>query len=306
MAYRILITESQSPLGEALCKALENFTYTTVSTSANRIDWGNSERVRVFLQETRPDIVINTLMWAGSDGAELPDLRKVMNAFGESGAAVIHLSSHEVFPTGYQKQALAENSPPNPDSRRGKQYLAAEKAALRLQNSIVLRLPWLVDWPGGILDTVCEGLLLEEGFAASDAWYGSPTQISDAVRVIIAMIHQVLCGAENWGVFHLHTNDFCSEAEFVDLVKRILQKELKRSVADYTVAPVEKRFITTNGWLAGNRCTDCFGIQLRSWRQGIKTRVINWLKQARQSGRLPSESEQVTAPPSPGDYSYKC
>ncbi len=298
MAYRILVTESQSPLGEALCKALDNFTYTTINASASRIDWGNAERVRALLQESRPDIVINTLMWPGNGESELPDLRKAMNAFEEAGVAVIHLSSHEVFPTSFQKQALPENAQPCPDSPRGNQHLAAEKAALRLQNSIVLRLPWLVDWPGGILDTVCDGLISDEGFAASDAWYGSPSQISDVVRVVVAMVHQVLCGAENWGVFHLHTNDFCSEAEFVDLVKRILQKELKRTVADYTVVPLEKRFIATNGWLAGSRCTDCFGIQLRSWRQGIKTRVINWLKLATQSGKLTVETEQTVAPSS--------
>lgn len=305
MSYRILVTESQSPLGEALCKALENFTYTTISASASRIDWGNSERVRAFIQEARPDIVINTLMWVGNNESELPDLRKAMNAFSEVGAAVIHLSSHEVFPAGLQKQALAENATPIPDTPRGMQYLAAEKAAARLQNSIILRLPWLVDWPEGILDNVCEGLLLGGEFTASDAWYGSPTQISDVVRVIVAMTHQVLCGAENWGVFHLHTNDYCSEAEFVDLVKRILQKELKRAVADYTVVPMERRFIATNGWLAGSRCTDCFGIQLRSWRQGIKTRVINWLKLASQSGKLAVEPEQVEVSPGAGDYTYK-
>lgn len=296
MAYRILVTESQSPLGEALCKALDNFTYTAINASVSRIDWGNAERIHALLQESRPDIVINTLMWAGNGESELPDLRKAMNAFEEAGAAVIHLSSHEVFPTSFQKQAMPENAQPFPDTPRGSQYLAAEMAALRLQHSIVLRLPWLVDWPGGILDTVCDGLILGEGFTASDAWYGSPSQISDVVRVVVAMVHQVLCGAENWGIFHLHTNDFCSEAEFVDLVKRILQKELKRPVADYTVVPVEKRFIATNGWLAGSRCTDCFGIQLRSWRQGIKTRVINWLKLATQSGKLPVEPEQIAAP----------
>lgn len=305
MSYRILVTESQSPLGEAICKALENFTYTTIGASINRMDWSNSERVNTFLQETRPDIVINTLMWAGNKGAELPDLRKAMTAVGESGAAVIHLSSHEVFPTSFQKQALSESAQPLPDTRRGKQFLAAEKATTRLPNAIILRLPWLVDWPGGILDSVCDGLLFGEDFTASDAWYGSPSQISDVVRVIVAMVHQVLCGAENWGVFHLHTNDYCSEAEFVDLVKRILQKELKRPVADYTVAPVEQRFIMTNGWLAGNRCTDCFGIQLRSWRQGIKTRVINWLKLANQSGKLTAGTDPAVSPSGAGDFSFK-
>ncbi len=295
MAYRILVTEGQSPIGAALCKALENFTYMTICPVAGKVDWQDAASVRALLTEAEPDVVVNTLLWANADLQALPmDVATVVAVFKELKVRMVHLSSHEVFSTQEQIEPLSETAQAAPDSPRGNLFHGVEQLLTAQDRCLVLRLSWLLDWPNGILDQVCHGLLNGNEFPVTDAWRASPTQIGDVVRVIVAMIHQILCGAENWGVFHLHASDSCSEAELTDLVKRILQKELRTKLPELVVVPAAHRRIHSNGWLAGVRCTNCFGVQLRSWRQGIKSRVLAWLGNPQNRDQWPATGEPKT------------
>ena len=99
----------------------------------------------------------------------------------------------------------------------------------------------------------------------------------EIAKTIVAMVQQILCGAENWGVFHVHTSDNCSEAEFADAVARLLRGEgLCVSELAITKEPwpcsVERPAL-----LLGRRCTDNFGVQQRSFRVGLKGSVQRWI-----------------------------
>ncbi len=295
MAYRILVTEGQSPIGAALCKALENFTYLTICPAAGKVNWQDASSVRALLAEAEPDVVVNTLLWANTDLQAMPmDPATAIAVFQDLQLCMVHLSSHEVFSTQVQIEPLSELAQTTPDSPRGHLFDSVEQLLAAQERCLILRLSWLLDWPNGILDQVCHGLLNGGEFPVTDAWRAAPTQIGDVVRVIVAMIHQILCGADNWGVFHLHSSDSCSEAELADLVRRILQKELRAKLPELVVVPASQRRIHSNGWLAGVRCTNCFGVQLRSWRQGIKSRVLAWLGNSRNRDGWPATGEPKT------------
>src|SRR5690606_26166916 len=131
---------------------------------------------------------------------------------------------------------------------------AKEQALLQWRKSIIIRLPWMLDRPDGLLHRICEALVYRGECVVSDAWRGSPVFIEDVNRLVLAMVQQIFCEAQNWGVFHLHASDSCSEAELADHVARLIQKA-GYDVGIIALGSLDQRFTRFSGWLKGQRCT---------------------------------------------------
>lgn len=291
MAFKILITECQSALGGALFKGFENFSLSIISPQFSCEDWCDEAKVETYLESQRPAVIVNTSTVTadaicGVSGDPASVLSKVCAAMD---LTLIHLSSHLVFDVAQQGgEVLSEQDEPQPQSQLGQELRRAEVAAQTVPRSIVLRLPWLLDSPDGIIYGAANALLKPETIKVSDAWRGTPVFVDDVVRVIIAIVQQILCGAENWGVLHFHSSDSCSEAEFIDYVARVLHRK-GCSVAPISVTKTEQRIFPGNGWLVGHRCTNSFGVQFRSWRQGTKRKIEQWLEVEVAAGRVALE-----------------
>ncbi|MEY4589170.1 MAG: hypothetical protein RL497_1246, partial [Pseudomonadota bacterium] len=91
---------------------------------------------------------------------------------------------------------------------------------------------------------------------------------------------QIACGAENWGVLHLRSAEPCFEAEFADHLVRQLKKE-QWPVAHLDVIKGPSPWAGPLGVLAGRRLTDTFGVQMRSWRLGVKPLMQHWIDEKR-------------------------
>ncbi len=194
---------------------------------------------------------------------------------------LLHLSSYRVF--GSQQKILDEDLQPLPDDDEGRWLLSLEQAVLTAPQSIVLRLPWLlVAASESLLSRICESLLTGQSTLVSEECSGYVVAQDDVARFVVAMIQQIIVGAENWGVFHLRSSDACSEAEFTDAIARLLKAEGWQDVAFATYKGTSD-FMPKSGLLQGRRCTDAFGIQFRSFRLGLKASVQQYLAQ-RQSG----------------------
>lgn len=278
MGFRILLTDHQSPIGMALLKGFEACSLPVVTA-----DSLEPQSLYSLCGQLQPAVVIHpSCLPVDANLRAIQDLARFSQ---ECGAALIYLSSHEVFGVAQHSGPLAESDMPEPDTEIGRGFYAAEQALSACERRIILRLPWLLDMPEGVLDRLCQALLYARECVVSDSWRGSPVLIEDVVRILLAMVQQVSCGAANWGCFHLHAADQCSEAELADHVARVLQKA-GYEVGPISLGPVAQRFIAANGWIKGQRCTNNFGFQYRSWRQGIKSRIHEWLEAERAAGRL--------------------
>lgn len=281
MGFKVLLTEHLSPLGSALLRGFEAHSLSVVSSGGF-----DAQGLREQVDLHQPAIIINPQSIAPNAGQNLAEQGHALLELSRLHSSVlIHFSAHQVFGVGQYGAALSEVDTPLPEDSYGRELLDQEAILNHWEQSLIVRLPWLLDGPEGILDAMCRTLLYGEECVVSDTWRGSPVFIEDAVRITLAMVQQILCGSCNWGVFHLHSSDSCSEAELADHVARLLQKQ-GYGVGSIALGALEQRFIVSNGWLKGLRCTNNFGFQHRSWRQGIKARVVNWLEGEIKMGRL--------------------
>ncbi len=278
MAFKVLLTESKSAVGNALSRGYESQSLSFLCPEFTAEQWQNEDFVYDYLKEQRPAVIVNSMVFdrafcedAASANGILARVCKRLDF------TIIHLSSHLVFAeTQRNGEVLSEQDSPLPACDWGRYLLEAERSMADITRSVVVRLPWLLDGDQGIIYQLASSLLREDGVKTSEVWRGTPVFLDDVVRAVIAMVHQILCGSENWGVFHFHSSDSCSEAEFADYLARILYRS-GCTVAPISVVKQEARLFPGNGWLVGNRCTNCFGIQFRSWRQGTKGRLESWL-----------------------------
>lgn len=281
MGFKVLLTEHLSPLGSALLRGFEAQSLSVVSSGGF-----DAQSLREQVELHQPAIIINPQSLASGPGQGLVEQGHALLELSRlHDSVLIHFSTHHVFGAGQYGAPLSESDAPLPEDSYGRELLAQEAILSHWERSLIVRLPWLLDGPEGILDAMCRALIYRGECVVSDAWRGSPVFIEDAVRVTLAMVQQILCGAANWGVFHLHSSDSCSEAELADHIARLLQKQ-GYDVGSIALGTQEQRFIASNGWLKGSRCTNNFGFQYRSWRQGVKARVSDWLESEVKAGRL--------------------
>lgn len=282
---KLLLTDANSPLGAAIAHELETETYSLLMPQTDEVNWCDRESVLTYLREQQPDILINTLGWSESSGADNRYLRVEAAKNLALGCKVaqtipIHLSSYRVF-GGVAKSSYDEADQQAPLSEEGSAYALAERHFHQtLSHWICLRLSWLIGAQGdNLLSHLLSGLSAGKSIPVCAEMRGSPTAMSDVARVVIALVKQILSGAENWGYFHYCSSDACTQADFAQQVAAILeQEELLRGslvVEDTLLSPTEPG----SAVLSSRRCRDNFGVQPRSWRQGLHSTIKMWLRQ---------------------------
>ncbi len=290
MTHKILITDAHSPVGKAIHRAFEHTSFAVITPAVDSFEWEDVPQLVALLEEHQIDVIINTAGWQETPGVGnqlllVSATKAIADAAQQVGCVVLHLSSYRVF-GGENKSTYDEQDKPFPLGPAGRAFLEAERVLERnLERYICLRVSWVLDIVGEsvfrrlLQDLVVEGDVLE----VTHQRRGSPISATEIGRMMLAMVQQIVCGAENWGVFHLSSGDPCSSAEFAEAVADILEREgaLKR---DWCVESLSEEELQQQGEpdsaaLAVRRCRDNFGYQIRSWRQGLTGIVRTWLAQ---------------------------
>lgn len=266
--------DAKSPLYQSVMQCLEIEPYTVVALP----DTGaKQETIAAFIRDHNIAVVLDLSVFdielpancvAGAEALSL--------AAAEAGIAVIYLSSHEVF-GGENKTIYHEEDLPAPTTAVGQRIWDAERGVqLNVEKHLILRLSWLTASSSDNVFTRLLNLLIQpKELRVSSDLRGAPTFTEDAARIVIALLKQVLVGAENWGVFHYASSDPCTEFEFAEYLSQVLVSQ-DRAVAE--VLDVGTGEFEPSAVLSCRRCRDDFGVQQRSWRQGLEGRVRTWLK----------------------------
>lgn len=277
MSYRILVRQQQADLARLLLAAMEDHPFVLHTPGEGSLDWTDESAIAGYMSEKAPNLVVNfTHQYRVASEQDIDVARSIALACNSRGVPCIQLSSFDAFGPDYREHGAEEG----PLAEAVEPFARLEQAALLAEKSLVLRLPWVLDSVSGCLfDVVNPGLLKDAIPGVSDHHSLTVVHSGFVIRCLVAIIQQIFCAAENWGVYNLRASDYCSEAEVVDTIVRMINSETGFSVSmPYVIAgKVSQRLLSGSANLLGRRCTDDFGIQFPSWRHGFKSQVRRWL-----------------------------
>ena len=236
------------------------------------------------LAEIRPRaLVINATCCAG--GQAMPAALEVCRHLARLDRnRILHISSYQVF-SGSARKRYDEDDEPQPTTEAGYQWLACEEALAGHEQVTILRFGWMVDRSeDALLGRILRGLVARQTVVLDDRERGSPVTLFDLARVTVAVVQQLASGAPTAGVYHYGAADSCTALEYagevVERAQSFYEEEFAVELQALPGTQAESSVV-----LACGKVRDVFGIQQRSWRQGLTRQVELWLE------RLESERQ---------------
>ncbi|WP_444892724.1 sugar nucleotide-binding protein [Microbulbifer sp. JMSA004] len=192
---------------------------------------------------------------------------------------IIHLSSYQVF-SGGERRRYDEDEPAEPQSSSGREWLACEDAFNGLQNLTILRFGWMVDsGQDALLGRILRSFASGESLVLDGRNNGNPVTVVDMARVAVAVAQQLASGAKAGGVYHYGSSDSCTAMEFaLEVVERAQAFYDEERLAELASLGGETEKGDRSIELSCGKLRDVFGIQQRSWRQGLTRQVELWLE----------------------------
>jgi dTDP-4-dehydrorhamnose reductase len=277
-AMRVLITGGQGQLGRDLRLVLAE--HEVHSTDLPELDVTDPSPVLDAVTSFQPEVVIHAAALTDTARCENePDLayatnalgaRNVAVACGQAGAAMLYISTNEVF-DGAQREPYLEFDQPNPLNTYARSKLAGERCVQTLlPRHYIVRTAWLYGlggshFPAKIL-SAAQGRT--ELTVVSDE-IATPTWTHDLAEAIARLIRQPL-----YGIYHFTNSGACSRFEWAREVLRLAGRR------DVTLRPVTTAEYRRTGG-AGPRKPPCsvlrnfagatsLGIELRPWQEALE------------------------------------
>jgi dTDP-4-dehydrorhamnose reductase len=149
---KILLTGPEGQVGAELAKVLPS-TAEVIAVRHAELDLGDSDAIRRFVREVRPELIINAAAYTAVDKAEQEsDLAMRVNGTAPGvlaeeakrlGAILVHYSTDYVF-DGAKQSAYKEEDAPNPLNVYGRTKLAGDRAISESGcRYLILRTSWV-------------------------------------------------------------------------------------------------------------------------------------------------------------------
>ncbi len=293
MSFKILVSAVDSPLGKALEHELEREPFKLLMPAPHEVDWTDANAVSAYLHLHQPNVVVNCCGWDAVHHAEhggspsyhqsceflVAAATHLADVCGALNIPLLQFSSYRVF-GGDNKGTHSEKDVVSPMSDAGRAFVAAEQVVIeRVVQHIILRLSWVIGAYGeNLLTRLLAAFFAGSVVTANRRLRGAPTVLSDAARVLVAIVKQLSCGAENWGVMHYCSSDVCTEEEFAEnLLQLLIQQQLLTAEPSLQVVETEPLEEPLGAIIVCRRLRDGFGVQPRSWRPSLLPLVKQWL-----------------------------
>jgi len=268
---RIFITGNRGQLGRELMCSLS--AHTVDGGDLPELDIMDADTTRRRIEAARPDIVIHAAALTDTRLCEDdPDLAHRVNGLGtrnvaiacrDSGAALVYVSTNEVF-DGLKGEPYVESDAPKPVNAYGRSKLEGEEQARALVERLyVVRTAWLYgderDFPSKILAAASQQ---PELTVVTDE-VATPTHAGDLSDAIARLVEIGV-----YGVYHFTNSGECSRFEWAREVLRLAGRSdvaLKpTTLAEYNAYPPKPPYTALRNE-AGAR----LGITLRPWQKAL-------------------------------------
>lgn len=290
---RILITGGSGQVGYELQRSLSLYGEID-APSRQKLNLENLDAVTKYLEQTKPDLIVNAAAWTAVDKAEeeqdkcyllntaLPEL--LANYAAQQDIWLIHYSSDYVYP-GDGEQPWTEESPTQPLSVYGKTKLEGDqKVAASGAQYLIFRTSWVYSARGNNFMKTMLRLAAERDSLSivADQW-GAPTSarlIAEVTATAVAKIRSKL--APNVGVYHLAPKGETCWHEFAAEIFRLAENEgvqLKLAsaagiaTAEYPT-PAQRPL---NSRLSLEKIQQEYGIELPEWQPQLLLAIKEYL-----------------------------
>lgn len=279
----ILITGAKGQLGSEINKVSRKYLgYDFIFTDIDTLDITDRQKTFDFLQQNKPDWIVNCAAYNLVDKAESETdkallinaeaVKNIADSIAGSECKLIHISTDYVF-DGNSNVPYDENSRANPATAYGRSKHAGEVAALRHNRSMVIRTAWLYSSFGSnfartIITKAREKDMLRVVFDQ----IGSPTYAGDLASAVIEIIALVIRNkvAFNPGIYHYSNEGVCSWYDFAEAIVNeagISCKIVPILSKDFPSA-AKRPFYSV---LDKSKIKETYSIEIPHWRSSLKS-----------------------------------
>lgn len=223
---KIVITGANGMLAKAVIKRFEN--EELILAGSKELDITNSKKVKEFINECKPEVIINCAAYTAVDKAEEEiELARKVNCEGPRNLAIesnrnnsifVHISTDYVFGGGLSLQkTYKEDDVKAPVTAYGITKLEGEKEVYKNANKYyILRTAWLYGEGNNFVRTMIKlGKEREEINVVADQ-YGSPTYTIDLADIIYKILEKKI----PYGIYHTTNEGFTTWYEFAKEIFR--------------------------------------------------------------------------------------
>ncbi len=229
----ILVTGASGQLGNEIRKVSSNYCgYDFIFTDIDTLDITNPSVIKEYINDTRPNWIINCAAYNAVDKAESePDkalqinaraVDNITGAISGTDCRFIHISTDYVY-DGRSNVPYSESVLPNPLSVYGRSKYEGEKAALMHPGSMIIRTSWLYSSFGSNFVKTIIRLAKEKGFVSVVFdQTGTPTYAADLAEAIIKIVSGVIRNQHAFvaGIYNYSNEGVCSWYDFaVEIVR---------------------------------------------------------------------------------------
>jgi len=285
---KILLTGKDGQVGFALHKKLASLGE-VIATNRDMLDLIDPQAIRDFIDQTKPDIIINPAAYTQVDKAESEKLlahqinalapQVLADKASELDIPIIHFSTDYVF-DGLKHEPYLETDKVNPQSAYGQTKWEGEEAVRQHKKHIILRTGWVFGSYGqNFLKTILKLIQEKSSLNLVSDQKGTPTSSESLVDVTYQIVKAIFNDAnfKDFGTYHMTLEDetnwylyacfITDEAVRLGLQTLMTSKDIKPISSDAypTLAkrPMNSRLDTT-------KIKKTFMLELPHWEEEVK------------------------------------
>ena len=285
---KILLTGKNGQVGFELQKKLCALGE-VIATDREELDLANPDAIRQFIDQVKPDIIINPAAYTAVDKAESePYIAYQINVNApevltlkaiELNIPLIHFSTDYVF-DGLKKEAYVETDKTNPQSVYGKTKCEGEEKIRAHHKHIILRTSWVFGSHGNnFLKTILRLIQEKDSLnIVSDQW-GSPASASMLSDVTFKIVDTILKNKNfnDYGTYHVTNDGETNWHAYASLISSESRKlNLKVTCAPDKIHPILSSEYPTaakrpfNSRLNTDKLKKTFMLELPHWESEVK------------------------------------
>jgi dTDP-4-dehydrorhamnose reductase len=285
---KILLTGKDGQVGFALHKKLASLGE-VIATNRDMLDLTNPQAIRAFIDQTKPDIIINPAAYTQVDKAESEKLlahqinavapQVLAEKASELNIPLIHFSTDYVF-DGLKKESYLETDEVNPQSVYGQTKWQGEEAIRHHKKHIILRTSWVFSSHGqNFLKTILKLIQEKTSLNVVSDQIGTPTSSDLLANVTYNIVKTILKNTnfKDFGTYHVPSmgdTDWFHYACFI--VDEAMRLGLKTIMTSKDIKPISSDLYPTlakrptNSRLDNSKIKKTFMLELPHWEEEVK------------------------------------